>query len=93
MTPALFIDRDGVINIEKNYVYKAEDIDFIEPIFEICRNYQQNGFKIFVITNQAGIARGYYTENDFLILSHWMEKEFLKRGIYISKTSNFPMRE
>ena len=86
MTPALFLDRDGVVNVEKNYVYKAEDIDFIEPIFNICRNYQQKGFQIFIITNQAGIARGYYSENDFLILSAWMEAEFEKRGIRISKT-------
>lgn len=86
MTPALFLDRDGVVNVEKNYVYRAEDIDFIEPIFEICRKYQEKGFKIFIITNQAGIARGYYSQDDFLKLARWIEVEFAQRGIDIIKT-------
>lgn len=90
MRPALFLDRDGVINVEKNYVYKAEDIEFIEPIFEICRKYQEKGFMIFIITNQAGIARGYYSEKDFLILTRWMEDEFKKREIQIKKTFYCP---
>jgi len=90
MTPALFLDRDGVINVEKNYVCRKEDIEFIEPIFDICKKYQEKGFKIFIITNQAGIARGYYSVNDFLTLTKWMEAEFKKRGILISKTYYCP---
>ena len=86
MNRALFLDRDGVINVEKNYVYKIEDFEFIKPIFAVCKKYQNQGFKIFVITNQAGIARGYYTVDDYLYLTDWMETEFGKRGIVITKT-------
>jgi len=84
--PALFLDRDGVINIEKNYLYKIEDFEFIDGIFELSKFFQDKGFLIFVVTNQSGIARGYYSEDDFLKLTAWMEDEFLKKGIKISKT-------
>ncbi len=82
---ALFLDRDGVVNIDKNYVYKIEDIDFLDGIFEFCEHFQQRGFLIFIITNQAGIARGYYSVEDFRLLSEWMVSEFRERGITISK--------
>ncbi len=59
---ALFLDRDGTINIEKNYVYKIDDFEFQPGIFELIRQYQDKGFLIFVITNQSGIARGFYSE-------------------------------
>ncbi len=82
---ALFLDRDGVINIDKDYVYKIEDIEFIDSIFEVCKHFQDSGYQIFVITNQSGIARGYYSEKDFYILTEWMLREFQKRGIIITK--------
>jgi len=82
---ALFLDRDGVINKEINYLYRIEDFIFNDEIFELCRNYQKNGYKIFVITNQAGISRGYYKENDFLKLTDWMLTEFYLKGIEITK--------
>ncbi len=69
---ALFLDRDGVINHEINYLHKIEDFRFVEGIFDLCRNFQRNNFLLFVITNQAGIARGYYTEQDFTVLTEWM---------------------
>lgn len=82
---ALFLDRDGVINIDKGYVYKIEDFEFVDGIFELCAYYQQQNFLIFVVTNQSGISRGYYTEEDFNTLTNWMLKEFMKRNITISK--------
>ena len=82
---ALFLDRDGVINVEKNYLYKIEDFEFINGIVDLCKHYQENGYKIIVVTNQSGIARGYYTEADLLKLNEWMIGEFKKRGIDISK--------
>jgi len=85
MYPALFLDRDGVINEEINYLYKIEDFVFINEIFEICSFYQQNGYKIVVITNQAGIARGLYSEKDLFILNDWMTEQFLEKGIKIEK--------
>jgi len=87
---ALFLDRDGVINIEKNYVYQIKDFDFIEGIFELCRKFQSKGYLIFIVTNQAGIAREYYTLDDFNILTSWMLKEFEKHGIIISNVYYCP---
>ncbi|MBN2773442.1 MAG: HAD family hydrolase [Prolixibacteraceae bacterium] len=82
---ALFLDRDGVINIEKNYVYKISDFEFMPEIFQITREYQEQGFLIFVVTNQAGIARNFYTEEDVIKLNNWMVEKFREKGINISK--------
>jgi D-glycero-D-manno-heptose 1,7-bisphosphate phosphatase len=87
---ALFLDRDGTINIEKNYIYKIEDFEFINGIIELIKNYQKQGFLIFIITNQAGIARGFYTENDYQILTHWMLKQFETKEIKITKVYHCP---
>jgi D-glycero-D-manno-heptose 1,7-bisphosphate phosphatase len=82
---ALFLDRDGVVNIEKNYTYRIEDFEFIPAIFEIAKTYEEQGFLIFVITNQAGIARNFYTAKDVRILHEWMVEEFRQRGIKITE--------
>jgi D-glycero-D-manno-heptose 1,7-bisphosphate phosphatase len=85
MNKALFLDRDGVVNVEKDYVYRIEDFEFTKGIFELCKSYFEKGFYIFIITNQAGIAKGYYTEKDFLNLTYWMTAQFLENGIRIAK--------
>ena len=85
MKKALFLDRDGVINIEKNYVFRVEDFEFTPWIFELCKKYQNEGYLIFVITNQAGIARNIFTENDFFILTDWMIHQFKNQDITITK--------
>ncbi len=90
MQKALFLDRDGVINVEKDYLYKIEDFEFIDGIIDLTKYYQDNGYKIFVVTNQSGIARNYYSEKDFSILSSWMITEFLKYGIEITKVYYCP---
>jgi len=82
---ALFLDRDGVINKEKNYVFKIEDFEFIDGIFEFCEYFQHKGYLIFVITNQAGIARGFYTIEDFSALTEWMVAQFALKNIQLSK--------
>jgi len=87
---ALFLDRDGVINVEKEYLYKKEDFEFIEGIFELCRHYQDLGYLIFIVTNQSGIARQFYSEEDFSKLTQWMLKEFEKEGIHIAKVYHCP---
>ncbi len=84
MNKALFIDRDGVINREKDYVHKIEDFEFIEGIFDALREFTSRGFLIVVITNQAGIARGLYSEKDFEDLTLWMNKEFEANGVKIT---------
>ncbi len=88
--PALFLDRDGVINIEKNYLHKIEDFEFIEGIFELCLKYQNLGYKVIVVTNQSGIARGYYSEQDFQLLSRWMMEAFSKKGVDITALYHCP---
>lgn len=78
--PALFLDRDGVINVDHAYVYQRERFEFIDGIFELCQRAHALGYWIFVVTNQAGIGRGYYTEEDFHTLTDWMRAEFAQRG-------------
>ena len=84
MNKALFLDRDGVINADSGYVYKPEDFIFIDGIFDLCEAAQKQGFLIIVITNQAGIARGYYTEEDFHRINDWMLNEFIKNRIDVA---------
>lgn len=82
---ALLLDRDGVINLEKSYVYKVEDFEFIEGIFDTLLRFQQAGFLLIIVTNQAGIGRGYYTEDDFWALTAWMTEQFEAHGIHVTK--------
>jgi len=79
----VFLDRDGVINEEVNYLYKIEDFKFIEGTFEALKHLQKLDYKLFIITNQSGISKGYYAEEDFEILNTWMLKEFKKNDIDI----------
>jgi D-glycero-D-manno-heptose 1,7-bisphosphate phosphatase len=82
---ALFLDRDGVINIDKGYVHKIVDFIFTDHIFKIISHFQKKGYLIVVVTNQSGIARGFYSEQDFLDLTDWMINEFSLKGIRIEK--------
>lgn len=84
-TRALFLDRDGVINVNFGYVHRPENFIFIDGIFELANAAHNLNYKIFVITNQSGIARGYYSEQQFHQLSSWMCGQFLARGVPISK--------
>lgn len=90
LKPALFLDRDGVINVEKNYLHKVEDFEFIDGIFELCRHFQEQGYLIVVVTNQSGIARGYYNEEEFAVLTAWMVEAFAKRGITVAQVYHCP---
>ncbi|NCU38315.1 D-glycero-beta-D-manno-heptose 1,7-bisphosphate 7-phosphatase [Candidatus Saccharibacteria bacterium] len=81
--PALFLDRDGVINVDHGYVSKPEQFDFIEGIFDLVVAANQTGYLTVVVTNQAGIGRGYYTEADFHRLTDWMCRQFAMRGAQI----------
>ena len=80
---AVFLDRDGVINEDYGYVFKIEDFKFKDGIFELLKLLQNKGYKLFVVTNQSGIARGFYTIEDFKKLSDYMINELKKRGIEI----------
>ena len=74
-TKAIFLDRDGVINKEVNYLHKIKDFEFTEGCIEALKAMQSHGYLLFIITNQAGIGRGYYSEDDFHQLNNWMLAE------------------
>lgn len=75
-SPALFLDRDGVINHEVGYLYRSSEVRWIEGIFPLCRTAVSLGYRLVVVTNQSGIARGYYSMADFDALTTWMRVEF-----------------
>jgi D-glycero-D-manno-heptose 1,7-bisphosphate phosphatase len=85
MNRALFLDRDGVINVNHGYVHKPQDFEFIDGIFDVCRLAIQKGYLLIVVTNQAGIGRGYYSEETFHALTTWMCDQFKSHDITISK--------
>ena len=81
---ALFLDRDGVINVDHGYVHRPDQFEFIDGIFDLCRHARDLGYLIVVVTNQAGIGRGLYTEQAFHALTTWMTQQFAERGIDIA---------
>jgi D-glycero-D-manno-heptose 1,7-bisphosphate phosphatase len=83
MKKALFLDRDGVINIDCAYPHKPEQIIFSDGIFSLCKKALSKGYLLIVVTNQAGIAKGYFTEEDVKRLHDWMQQQFNERGITI----------
>tara|TARA_R110001592_G_scaffold89970_1_gene264624 strand:- start:492 stop:1055 length:564 start_codon:yes stop_codon:yes gene_type:complete len=89
-TKALFLDRDGVINVNHGHVSKKEEFEFIDGIFELALKARKAGFIIIIVTNQSGIARKYYNEKDFSRLSAWLENQFWKRGVKIQQTLHCP---
>ena len=80
---AVFLDRDGVINEDFGYVGKKEDFKFKDGIFELLKLLKTKNYQIFIVTNQSGIARKYYSEDDFHKLMKWMINEFQKQNIEI----------
>ncbi len=87
---AIFLDRDGVINQDFGYTHKIEDFVFIEGVFPACRRFQALGYKLVVVTNQAGVARGYYNESDFETLTDWMLQRFDEEGVEITGVYHCP---
>lgn len=81
---ALFLDRDGVINVDKHHVYKIEDCEFIDGIFDLCRQAYEAGYLLIVVTNQAGIAKGIYTEEDYFKFRDYVHGEFARQGCPIT---------
>jgi D-glycero-D-manno-heptose 1,7-bisphosphate phosphatase len=78
--PALFLDRDGVINVDLSYVHKKQDFHFIDGIFELVAAAKRADYLVVVATNQAGIGRGLYSEREFHELMTWVGEQFVSRG-------------
>lgn len=87
---ALLLDRDGVINVDHGYVVTVEAFEFKPGIFGLARLAQDLGYRVIVITNQSGIARGYYPERQFHDLSAWMRAEFRRRGAEVAAVFHCP---
>lgn len=76
--PAIFLDRDGVINVDKKYVYKISDFEWIQDSKKAIKYIKDRNYFVFVVTNQSGITRGYYNESDVEILHNYINKELRK---------------
>ncbi|QJX51237.1 D-glycero-beta-D-manno-heptose 1,7-bisphosphate 7-phosphatase [Fusobacterium sp.] len=83
MKKAIFLDRDGTINVEKDYIYKSEDLVFEEGTIEALKTFKNLGYILIVISNQSGIARGYFTEEDLNIFNNNMNEILKKNGVEI----------
>lgn len=81
---ALFLDRDGVVNVDHGYVHESANFEFIDGVFSTCKVFFDAGYKIIIVTNQSGIGRGYYSEDDFLLLTEWMKEQFRSHQVNIS---------
>jgi len=90
VTRCLFLDRDGVVNQERGYVHRREDVRFVPGIFPLCRRARSLGYRIVIVTNQGGIGRGLHTEEDFQSLMAWMRTEFAKESVEIDAVYHCP---
>jgi D-glycero-D-manno-heptose 1,7-bisphosphate phosphatase len=87
---ALFLDRDGVVNEEVGYLHRVDEVRFVDGIFSLCRTAMGLGYKLIVVTNQAGIARGYYSEKDFYALMEWMRCALRAEGVELDAVYHCP---
>lgn len=83
---ALFLDRDGVINFNHGYVHTAVNTVWVPGVFELVAQAHRQGLLVIVVTNQAGIGRGYYNEQEFLAYTAWMHTQFAQRGMPLLAT-------
>lgn len=81
MNRAVFLDRDGVINKDTGYVHLVDDFEYIDGVFDACLTLKKMGYLLVVVTNQSGIARGLYSEDDFHTLTEWMDWNFADKGV------------
>jgi len=78
---AVFLDRDGVMNVDTGYVSHSDDFQFIEGVIEACQKIKEKGYLLVVITNQSGIARGYFSEDEFMTLTEWMDWSLADKNV------------
>lgn len=87
---AAFLDRDGVINLDRGYVFRREDFEFVPGVLDGARRLHEMGFLLVVISNQSGIGRGLYREADFESLTEWMRGEFRDAGAPLAGVYHCP---
>ena len=90
MNKSIFLDRDGTINKDKAYLSKIEEFEYLPGVIEGLRMLQEAGYLLVIITNQSGIARGYYSEEDFIELNNWMMDDLKSKGINIARVYYCP---
>lgn len=90
MRPALFLDRDGVINVDRGYVHCIEDFEWLPGIFDLARAAVDGGLLIVVVTNQSGIGRGYYLPEDFQVVTAYMRARFAAEGAPLAAVYHCP---
>ncbi len=81
---ALFLDRDGILNVDKAYVYRFEDINWVEGIFDLIRYANTHGFLVIVLTNQSGVAQGMYKEDDVIKLHQQMNDYLVAQNLVVN---------
>jgi D-glycero-D-manno-heptose 1,7-bisphosphate phosphatase len=90
MQKAIFLDRDGVVNEDREYVARIEDFRFIDGVFAACRELQAMGYALVIVTNQSGIARGLYTAEDYHRLTDWMTAALDREGVQVAGVYHCP---
>ncbi|MGX4675400.1 D-glycero-beta-D-manno-heptose 1,7-bisphosphate 7-phosphatase [SAR92 clade bacterium H246] len=85
-----FLDRDGVINVDNGYVHHRENFVFTEGCTEALQLLEQKGFALIIVTNQSGIGRNYYSEQDYQQLTSWYREQLLQHGIAIAGIYHCP---
>lgn len=90
MNKAVFLDRDGTINVDKDFLYKIDNFKYLPGVVEGLRLFQELGYLLIVVTNQSGIARGFYTEKDYHNIESWMEDDLKEKGISITASYYCP---
>ncbi len=88
--PAVFLDRDGVINEDIGYLHRIDDFRFTQSALVAARQLHQMGYALVVVTNQSGIARGYYTDADYQQLTTWMCEQFRSAGAPLTAVYHCP---
>jgi D-glycero-D-manno-heptose 1,7-bisphosphate phosphatase len=88
---ALFLDRDGVINVDRGYVHRIDQVEFVEGIFALARRVASGlGWPIVVVTNQSGIGRGYFDEAAYQRLTDWICERFRCEGAPLARVYHCP---
>lgn len=87
---AVFLDRDGVINVERSYTYRLEDFVILEDVMEVLKVLKEKGYLLVIVSNQSGVAQGIYKQEDVEVLHTYMHEEFNKNNISIEETYYCP---